>query len=50
MVVVEHHITTTMPNHFQALDGKWFWYRGGMTVPGCPDWGVRWMIFETLGG
>lgn len=34
----------------QALRGKWFWYRGGMTVPGCPDWGVRWMIFETLGG
>ena len=34
----------------QAMNGKWFWYRGGMTVPGCPDWGVRWVVFETLGG
>lgn len=32
------------------MNGKWFWYRGGMTVPGCPDWGVRWVVFETLGG
>lgn len=31
----------------KAMNGKWFWYRGGMTVPGCPDWGVRWVVFET---
>lgn len=33
----------------QAMSGNWFWYRGGMTVPGCPDWGVRWIVFEMLG-
>lgn len=30
----------------QAMSGNWFWYRGGMTVPGCPDWGVCWIVFE----
>eukprot|EP00435_Cladocopium_sp_Y103_P019377 s726_g4.t1 len=33
----------------QAMSGNWFWYRGGMAVPGCPDWGVRWIVFEMLG-
>ena len=30
----------------QVTNGNWFWYRGGLTVPGCPDWGARWLIFE----
>eukprot|EP00930_Biecheleria_cincta_P015780 TRINITY_DN1303_c0_g2_i1.p1 TRINITY_DN1303_c0_g2~~TRINITY_DN1303_c0_g2_i1.p1 ORF type:complete len:927 (+),score=154.77 TRINITY_DN1303_c0_g2_i1:53-2833(+) len=30
-----------------ALDGKWLWYSGGFATPGCSDWGVRWMLFET---
>ena len=30
----------------QATTGNWFWYRGGLVVPGCPDWGARWLIFE----
>ncbi|CAE7779978.1 CA14, partial [Symbiodinium pilosum] len=31
----------------KALDGPWMWYRGGMATPGCPDWGVRWLMLET---
>jgi len=31
----------------KALSGPWMWYRGGMTTPGCPDWGVRWLLLET---
>ncbi|CAJ1419336.1 unnamed protein product [Effrenium voratum] len=31
----------------QALDGPWLWYRGGAVFPGCPDWGVRWILFQT---
>lgn len=30
-----------------ALDGKWLWYSGGLATPGCSDWGVRWLLFET---
>mmetsp|Transcript_34776 Transcript_34776/g.63298 ORF Transcript_34776/g.63298 Transcript_34776/m.63298 type:complete len:934 (+) Transcript_34776:72-2873(+) len=30
-----------------ALDGPWLWYSGGMTTPGCPSWGVRWLLLET---
>ena len=22
---------------------------GGMATPGCPDWGVRWLMLECLG-
>ena len=28
--------------------GSWFWYRGGLAVPGCPEWGVRWLLYEPL--
>jgi len=31
----------------KALDGPWMWYRGGMVTPGCPDWGVRWLMLQT---
>ncbi|CAE7734128.1 CA14, partial [Symbiodinium sp. CCMP2456] len=31
----------------KALDGPWMWYRGGMVTPGCPDWGVRWLMLMT---
>ncbi|CAE8627272.1 unnamed protein product [Polarella glacialis] len=31
----------------QALDGPFVFYSGGMTKPGCPDWGVRWMVYQT---
>ncbi|CAE7023005.1 METTL21C [Symbiodinium natans] len=30
-----------------ALDGNYLFYSGGMIQPGCPKWGVRWIMFET---
>mmetsp|Transcript_13844 Transcript_13844/g.30519 ORF Transcript_13844/g.30519 Transcript_13844/m.30519 type:complete len:904 (+) Transcript_13844:124-2835(+) len=31
-----------------STSGNWYWYSGGPTTAGaCPDWGVRWMVFET---
>jgi len=30
-----------------VLTGPYDWYDGGLTVPGCANWGVRWIVFET---
>ncbi|CAE8627274.1 unnamed protein product [Polarella glacialis] len=31
----------------QPLAGPFVFYSGGMTTPGCPDWGVRWIVYQT---
>lgn len=30
-----------------SLTGPFSWYDGGLTTPGCANWGVRWLVFET---
>jgi len=30
-----------------SLSKGWYWYSGGPTAPdSCPEWGVKWMVFE----
>jgi len=31
----------------QPLAGSFVFYSGGMTTPGCPEWGVRWLVYQT---
>jgi len=30
-----------------SLSGAFQWYSGGLTAPGCSDYGVRWLVFST---
>lgn len=30
-----------------ALSGSYQWYSGGLTKPGCSEYGVRWLVFST---
>lgn len=45
-----YHIETAVnleAGIYGALNGNYLFYSGGMVQPGCPKWGVRWIMFET---